>query len=351
MTYVENMICDLKREKHGIYLYGAGVLADMIRKLLEKNGVEISGYLVDEKYIPIDESNRYIDGKRIFAKKELDKNAAVVLAIQRGHFQKLNIDPIDDFRAKYILDLPVAFDVGAFDDLMLIEHKDRLCSLYEKLSDFESRESLLLFIAQKLSGMHAKPYSHYPQYFDERIFVPRENETFIDCGAYTGDSCIGFFEFLKKNNIKTYNKCVAFEPDPENFREMEKNLTFYKNIEMLNAGAYEKKDVLHFNSGKEISSCLDPKGETIINVDSIDNVLNGEEATIIKMDIEGAELSALKGAEKTIRKYKPRLAICVYHKTDDLLTIPDYILSVNPDYKLYFRNYCDAAYEAVLYAV
>ena len=234
---------------------------------------------------------------------------------------------------------------------MLIEHKEQICSLYERMSDFESREALLLFIAQKLSGMYVKPYSNSPQYFDERIFVPGDNETFIDCGAYTGDSCIGFLEFLKRNNIGTYKKYIAFEPDPDNFRIMTKNLTFYKNIEMLNIGTYEKKDVLHFTSGKAMGSRLDSSGGISVNVDSIDNVLNGEEATIIKMDIEGAELSTLKGAEKTIRKYKPRLAVCVYHRTDDLLTIPDYILSLNPDYKLYFRNHCDQAYEAVLYAV
>ncbi|MBO6302075.1 MAG: FkbM family methyltransferase [Ruminiclostridium sp.] len=350
MTYVENMICDLKKEKNGIYLYGAGVVADIIRKRLEKNGIEISGYLVDEKYIPLDESNRYIDGKRIFAKKELDKDSAVVLAIQKGLHESSDISTIADFSSRYIFD-PIGFVHGAYDDTMLIDHKERFCGLYEKMSDFESRESLLLFISQKLSGMYTKPYSHSPEYFDERIIVPGDNETFIDCGAYTGDSCIGFFEFLKRNNIKTYNKCVAFEPDPENFRKMEKNLKFYKNIEMLNAGAYDKKDVLHFSPGKDMGSRLDSAGKISVNVDSIDNVLNGEEATIIKMDIEGAELSALKGAEKTIRKYKPRLAICVYHKTDDLLTIPDYILSINPDYKLYFRNYCAQSCDAILYAV
>ena len=343
MTCVENMICDLKREKNGIYLYGAGVLAGMIRKLLEENGIEITGYLVDEKYLPIDEKNRYIDGKRIFSKKETDINSAVILAIQKDLYKPFDISSINDFRTKYVFDLSIALVFGAYDDNMLIEHKEQICSLYERMSDFESREALLLFIAQKLSGMYVKPYSNSPQYFDERIFVPGDNETFIDCGAYTGDSCIGFLEFLKRNNIGTYKKYIAFEPDPDNFRIMTKNLTFYKNI--------EKKDVLHFTSGKAMGSRLDSSGGISVNVDSIDNVLNGEEATIIKMDIEGAELSTLKGAEKTIRKYKPRLAVCVYHRTDDLLTIPDYILSLNPDYKLYFRNHCDQAYEAVLYAV
>ena len=71
----------------------------------------------------------------------------------------------------------------------------------------------------------------------------------------------------------------------------------------------------------------------------------------IKMDIEGAELSALMGAKNTIKKFKPNLAICVYHKKDDLIEIPKYIKSINPGYDLYFNYYTDIGWEAVIYAV
>lgn len=69
------------------------------------------------------------------------------------------------------------------------------------------------------------------------------------------------------------------------------------------------------------------------------------------MDIEGSELMALKGAEQTIRRFKPKLAICVYHRVEDLITIPQYIKSLNPDYNLYFRKYWPNAVDAVLYAI
>ena len=70
------------------------------------------------------------------------------------------------------------------------------------------------------------------------------------------------------------------------------------------------------------------------------------------MDIEGAELPSLKGAENTIRHYKPKLAISVYHKYDDLFTIPKYIKSLNNEYKFYLRaHYKPYFNDLVLYAI
>ncbi len=68
------------------------------------------------------------------------------------------------------------------------------------------------------------------------------------------------------------------------------------------------------------------------------------------MDVEGAELKSLIGAKNTIIKNKPRLAICVYHKPEDICEIPEYILSLVPEYKFYLRHYSSINWETVLYA-
>jgi hypothetical protein len=96
---------------------------------------------------------------------------------------------------------------------------------------------------------------------------------------------------------------------------------------------------------------MDESGNIRIEVDSIDHVTQGEKVSFIKMDIEGAELEALRGAQNTIRQHKPKLAVCVYHMQEDLVTIPQYILSLREDYKLYLRHYGNSCTETVLYAI
>ena len=87
-----------------------------------------------------------------------------------------------------------------------------------------------------------------------------------------------------------------------------------------------------------------------IDVVSLDDYLRDKRVTFIKMDIEGAEWDTLLGAEKIIRKNKPRLAISVYHKMGDFIRIPKFLLSIHSDYKIYFRQYSLINNETIMYA-
>ena len=98
------------------------------------------------------------------------------------------------------------------------------------------------------------------------------------------------------------------------------------------------------------SSRINEKGLEKIKTISIDEMLDGDKATYIKFDIEGAEMAALEGAKKTIQKHKPKLAISIYHKEDDLWKIPFYIKEKYPWYRLYMRHYTSVTTETVLYA-
>ena len=152
-----------------------------------------------------------------------------------------------------------------------------------------------------------------------------------------------------------FEKVYAFEPSEKNYEICKqiksKFLDDDERIEIVNKGLWSDEKVLCFteNAG---SSCLSNKGEETVEVTSIDQYLEGKEkVSYIKMDIEGAEMEALKGAKNTIIHDKPDLAICIYHKDEDILEIPKYILELNPDYTLYIRHYSCYVWETVLYAV
>jgi hypothetical protein len=98
------------------------------------------------------------------------------------------------------------------------------------------------------------------------------------------------------------------------------------------------------------SNAISSGGQLQISVVKLDDYLLGKHVNMIKMDIEGSELSALKGASQVIAQDRPVLAISVYHKKEDLIVIPQYIKEITSGYKFYLRLHtiiCDL----VLYAV
>ena len=92
-------------------------------------------------------------------------------------------------------------------------------------------------------------------------------------------------------------------------------------------------------------------GTVTIETAAIDEIVKDDKVTFLKLDVEGAEMKALQGAKNTIMKNKPRLAVCIYHKPEDIIEIPAHLLSLNPDYYFYIRYYNFSYNETVLYAI
>ena len=85
-------------------------------------------------------------------------------------------------------------------------------------------------------------------------------------------------------------------------------------------------------------------------MDTIDNLIN-ENITFIKIDIEGTEGMALQCARAHILQDHPKLAVCCYHKVDDLWRIPEQILAMRNDYSIYLRHYTNGLHETVMYFI
>ena len=119
----------------------------------------------------------------------------------------------------------------------------------------------------------------------------------------------------------------------------------------MEKGAWNKRAVMWIKSAQwKAGSTVSAEGDVQIELTDIDSEVGDDKVTFIKMDIEGAELNALKGACKTILKNRPRLAICIYHKPEDICEIPEYLLSLVPEYRFWIRHYSSNEWETVLYA-
>ena len=183
------------------------------------------------------------------------------------------------------------------------------------------------------------------QYFD--VFDPVDNEIIIDAGCYDGTTAKQFLEWAGDRVKKIY----SFELDPINAAKCEENLKdLHDKVTLIKKGTWDKDETIYINALGDIASSMISEGNDIAYLTSIDSVVKDERVTFIKMDVEGAELKSLIGAKNTIIKNKPRLAICVYHKAEDIYEIPEYILSLVPEYRFYLRHYSSAGPETVLYA-
>lgn len=183
------------------------------------------------------------------------------------------------------------------------------------------------------------------QYFD----LPElklGSEYFVDAGAFDGKTTEVFFSHSPQGYA------YVLEPNPNQLDAVKETLKDYHEVEIFPYGAYSENTMLTFENECVASEArISNKGNVSVQVRKLDDLLKDKKVTYIKMDIEGAELAALKGAECIIRRQKPKLAICVYHKPEDMWEIPSLILSFNPEYKFYLRHYSADYRETVLYAI
>lgn len=191
------------------------------------------------------------------------------------------------------------------------------------------------------------------QYFVKKIVSLGKEEVFIDGGAYNGDTIDKLYQYREKfYKDSVIKRVVAFEPAELSMGLLAKKYGKHKEVLLKKSGLSDKNGDLYFcERGSSSYLTTKDKSNRSVHVSAIDDIEECEDATFIKMDIEGAEWDALHGAEKTILKNKPKLAICIYHSDEDMIRIPEYIHDLVPGYKLYIRHHTRRDHETVLYAI
>ena len=233
---------------------------------------------------------------------------------------------------------------------IISDFKKNIFKLYQifMLIDEEKSKNIFKNILKfRLSGnfsfMNSYSVRLNDQYFED--FMEFKNEIFVDAGGFDGDTTE---EFCRR--YPDYKKILFFEPSKINLKKAKIRNKNLKNIKYFNLGLSDKKEVLLFNSSEGSASSINNSGSEKINVDTLDSIVN-HNVTFIKMDLEGWELKALKGCEDHIRNDNPKLAIAIYHKISDFYEIPNYILSINPNYSIYIRHYTEGWSESIMFFV
>ncbi len=230
--------------------------------------------------------------------------------------------------------------------LKAIEDKNMpyISELESILEDDHSRRTLESIVHNRATQRKVwLEINDHSGYFNTGVFNLNCKDVVVDGGAFIGDT------IEEIEGITADAKIYAFEPDPDNYRIMKERYGDNERIKMFQAGLWSSTKRLSFSGNSGLASSICEDGNTSINVVSLDDTISSR-VDLIKMDIEGAELEALKGAQKIITKYTPKLAICIYHRQDDLWKIPLYIKKLVPKYHIYIRHQSDYSYDTVMYA-
>jgi FkbM family methyltransferase len=237
----------------------------------------------------------------------------------------------------------------------LLEHREQILELAERLADDESRLELLAHVRFRLTlDFDSLPSTKTNGYFPPDVIGALPPAiSFVDCGAYDGDT---LREFLDVQGER-FARAIAVEPDPRNRARLEACVEdlpapLRQRIDIIGAAVGAEAGTARFQAAGNVGAALSATGDDTVQVVTLDDAAAPlSDPLYLKFDVEGAELAALRGAEKLIRERGPRLAVCAYHRPADLWEIPLRLAALRPDYRLYLRTHGDDGADLVCYAV
>lgn len=331
----------LKETEKPIVMYGMGDGAQKIMSVLESLDIKPAEFMASDEFV---RGHSFL-GYQV--KKLSDIQAQYedfIIVVCFGSNLPSVTDRLYDLAEKYELyapDVPVVGE-GLFDDAYINENSDKLKKVRKLLADDKSKKVFDSLVEYKLSGDIFKLREcETPQTEAEALLQIGKTETYVDLGAYNGDTVDRFLHLTNKEFTEIY----AVEPDFRNFTKMvRRNYALGRGIfHPVNAAAWSENTKLSFrkSGGRNSSACNQYGRGPIVEVNGItvDSMLGDKKPTLIKLDVEGCEREALEGARKSISAHRPRLILSLYHRTEDLVELPLLVKEMNPLYKLYLRHH------------
>ncbi len=311
-----------------------------------------------KKIVCIVDSNKKIQGKKRIGVEVcipsaiLDHKEALVIinsisisSIKRALYEmgaKNDCAVIPYYFYHGTLDHPYSNEVAKND---IDKYGDEIKQLYE-LDDDQTRRYLDIIFSLRSKGTdELYDISFYDRtgenqaYFCDDAISPNGDVTYVDVGAFDGDS----LEPVEKRYGKRLKSYIGFEPDENSLAKLEMYIKEHGLKEKTKLFPYalgDSNSKIRFSVSGSTSQESE-NGEVVLEQMKFDDLsdLHIEGDTLVKMDIEGAEIGALKGMAGFIKMHTPYLAICIYHKEHDLYEIAHYIKQLNQGYHLYIRGW------------
>lgn len=333
---------NLKTTKKPIVLYGMGNGADKIIDWCDNNNVKVSGIFATDEFVRYQKFRGLVVEKYSDIIAKFGSNIIIVIA-----FASERVEVLARFKELLSLHETVAPHLPLFPEKELVsltwlnKNEDKILEVYNLLADEKSREVFACTLNYKLSGKieYLLECETNREKDLEEIFTWGEEESYLDLGAYNGDTVEEFLRLV-------HGKCrriTAVEPDRRNARKLrakaEEICLQGINVEVKECGIGESRGVMGFSdAGGRQSTFVDAK-KALVSVETIDNLADAIGFTYIKFDVEGFEKQALLGGENTLKQFSPKLFVACYHYDEDILSLPLLIKRINSSYKIYLRKH------------
>ena len=354
MEFVNVSLWDeLASETRPVFLYGTGNGGDKILAALEKYNVTLTGVFASDGFV----RDRYFHGYHVRSYSDVaaEYGDDIVVLLAFG----TTLDSVKEFiyslDRKHDLRIPDVPLYGGelFDRTYFAEHRDILTRTAALFADDVSRKLFYDAVNFRLTGKTAYLTDTGDAVHSlAELFGGQNIGTMLDGGAFKGDSAAEFIEGIHPEKI------LAVEADPKTFVKLSAYAEAESRAEVIpiNAALFDRDGEMEYVSSGSRGSGKDGQnhrasGKTV-PMRTIDTICDGTDIALIKLDVEGAEESALKGAEKTIRRCRPNMAVSLYHRTDDLYALVNEVHSLLPEHRLYLRRVpCIPMWDLNLFAV
>ena len=353
----------LKTAGKPVVLYGTGDGADKVLARLAETGVPVSGIFASDEFV----RGQQFHGFTVQTYSELLALRETVIVLIA--FASELPDVLERFyklasvHETYAPHVPVFSGEETVTAAWIKKYERELQTVYERLADAVSRETFASVLNYKLSGRLSYLQACTTNRADDlkTLFSFGGEETYLDLGAYNGDTVQEFLQLTRGR----YKKIVALEPDPKNFKKLTDFVrqNELKHITCLQAGVWNDCGSLELtgNGGRQSTFweadrsgfATQPLSQTCsmkkkikkqqVTVVSVDAVLGNEHADYMKFDVEGVEKEALEGAAGHLvpdgNGALPKLLVAAYHHDEDLFALPLLLWKLQPEYKIYLRKH------------